>query len=515
MRGKAGAITGSPVLIGAVTTLVTLVAVFLAYNANKGLPFVPTYDISAELPNGEKLVAGNEVRIGGFRVGVIADLSTKTVERDGEPMTIAVAQLKIDKSAAPLARDTETTVRNRSALGLKYLQLEPGDSDEMIRAGGILPLENANATVDFEEVLGTFDAPTRRAARAALVGYGDAFAGRGEELNRSIVLLAPFLDDLTHVMRVLSDPATELDRLFVELGQSAAQVAPVADVQAALFGHIADTMAAFSRNPERLRQTIERSPETLDTAIRSFRVQQPFLREATALSRELQPATAALPRTLPRLNRALAVGIPVLERVPELSEQSEQVLRAVDDLAEEPSTSLALRDLDRTVRVGGPLAQFVAPYQTVCNYWNYWWTNLSEHLSEPVRNGTTQRVMLVLTNHTQDNRLGDSTAERPADVPANLDPQTAKAEDGEPLTKLNTQFQGRVLDENGNADCQAGQTGYPDGPLITGGRYPPDTSAGGFQGGGSHVVIDPDLPGNAGGTYVTRRLGIDNVEDVE
>ncbi len=39
-RGQA-ALTASPVLVGAVTVLVTIVAVFLSYNANSGLPFVP------------------------------------------------------------------------------------------------------------------------------------------------------------------------------------------------------------------------------------------------------------------------------------------------------------------------------------------------------------------------------------------------------------------------------------------------------------------------------------------
>ena len=58
---------------GAVTLLVAIVAVFLSYNANSGLPFVPTYDLKAELPNAANLVAGNEVRIGGARVGVIDD----------------------------------------------------------------------------------------------------------------------------------------------------------------------------------------------------------------------------------------------------------------------------------------------------------------------------------------------------------------------------------------------------------------------------------------------------------
>ena len=48
-RGQA-ALTASPVLVGAVTVLVTIVAVFLSYNANSGLPFVPTYDLKANLP---------------------------------------------------------------------------------------------------------------------------------------------------------------------------------------------------------------------------------------------------------------------------------------------------------------------------------------------------------------------------------------------------------------------------------------------------------------------------------
>jgi hypothetical protein len=43
-RRGATAIASNPVLVGVATTLVIVVAVFLAYNANEGLPFVPTYD---------------------------------------------------------------------------------------------------------------------------------------------------------------------------------------------------------------------------------------------------------------------------------------------------------------------------------------------------------------------------------------------------------------------------------------------------------------------------------------
>ena len=48
-RRDAG-IAASPTMVGALTVMVVILAVFLAYNANNGLPFVPTYRISVEVP---------------------------------------------------------------------------------------------------------------------------------------------------------------------------------------------------------------------------------------------------------------------------------------------------------------------------------------------------------------------------------------------------------------------------------------------------------------------------------
>src|SRR5207244_5494184 len=92
----------SPVLVGAVTVRVVIVGVFLAYNANNGLPFVPTYDLNAQLPNGQKLVKGNEVRLGGFRVGVVSDVKPQYVNGKA----IAEIGMKLDKSLMPLSTDT-------------------------------------------------------------------------------------------------------------------------------------------------------------------------------------------------------------------------------------------------------------------------------------------------------------------------------------------------------------------------------------------------------------------------
>src|SRR3954469_14059598 len=142
-RGTA-ALVASPVLVGAVTVLIVLIAVYISYNANQGLPFVPTYDLKAELPSGAKLVEGNDIRAGGFRVGVVEKLAPKTVTVHGHARSVALATLKLDKVIEPLAADTKLRTRERSALGLKYIELTPGHSKRTLQAGATLPLKNAS-----------------------------------------------------------------------------------------------------------------------------------------------------------------------------------------------------------------------------------------------------------------------------------------------------------------------------------------------------------------------------------
>jgi hypothetical protein len=88
------------------------------------------------------------------------------------------------------------------------------------------------------------------------------------------------------------------------------------------------------------------------------------------------------------------------------------------------------------------------------------------------------------------------------DVPPGTDPQAPTAGPA-----LHSQSVGPAVDPDGNADCQFGQWGYID-RLATNDRYGPNEL------GGAHIVVDPDTPGLAGGTWVTRRLGITNTRDL-
>jgi len=502
-RSRTAPLTASPVLVGAVTVLIAAIAVFIAYNANAGLPFVPTYDVKGELPNAAKLVEGNEARLGGVRVGVVDRITTR--REDGR--SIAVLDLKLDKTVQPLPVDTALAVRPRSALGLKFVEITPGGARETIAPGGTIPLAagvaDAEQPEDLEDVLATFDAKTREASRVGLEGFGDALAGRGASINEAIDSLNPFLRDLKPVMENLNDPDTELAGFFEGLGRAAGEAAPAARQQAELFTHMADTFDAFSRNPTALQQTIDEGPETQITAIRSFRVQRPFLADFADLSRRLRPAARELPRSLPPLSSALAAGTSVLPRVPDLTEDLSDLFGGLQGLGENPNTLLALRNLENTVDVGRPLVEFVAPYQTVCNYAVYFFNPLGTHLSQPGGGGTVERILLKQADREQVNTLTSRNNSRPVDTANPGQPGS------NPPAALHTQYGGPAIDENGNANCAAGQTGYPTGRLSANNRYGPTEL------GGMNVVLDPNLPGPLrGGTFKSRELGIDNIEDV-
>jgi virulence factor Mce-like protein len=415
MRGNRPSVFGSPVLVGAITVLVIVVGVFLAYNANKGLPFVPTYDISARVPNAADLVVGNDVRVGGDRVGAVNKI-TPVKAADGS--TSAVLALKLDKTVEPLRADTTLIIRPRSALGLKYVEITPGLSGRPLLAGDTIPLGNARpAPVEIDQVFNTFSKPTRTGIQQSLYGFGDALASRGPDLNQAIGALRPLVERLIPVAQNLSSPQTQLGRFFRALEAGAAEVAPVAEAQASLFGNLDTTFAALAPVARPfIQEFISQSPPTEDLAIREFPKQRPFLVNSAALFRELRPGVRVLPRALPILAQAETVGAGTLGRTPALNRRLEGVFNALDRFVSDPVVPRGIARLNETVSVLKPALEFVVPAQTTCNYITLWFRNIAGLLSEGDKNGTWQRFIIVATPPGPNNEGGPSSA--PANGPS-------------------------------------------------------------------------------------------------
>jgi virulence factor Mce-like protein len=413
MRRGSASIAANPVLIGAATTLVVLVAVFLAYNANSGLPFVPTYQLRADIPDAANLVVGNDVRIGGTRVGTVSAIDP-VVRRNGA--VAARLTLKLDNTIKPLPVDSRVIVRPRSALGLKYVQIARGRSTRGFEDGATIPLRRATpAPVEFDEVLNTFDDRTRAAGRTNIDEFGAAFAGRGPDLNRAIEELNPLLLNLVPVMQNLSDPRTQLAQTVQALGRTARVVAPAAETQAELFRNLDTTFAALARVAGPLQQSIAGGPPALDAAIDALPQVRPFLANTEGLFADLRPGVASLRTSAPVLADALEEGTPVLRRSLQLSARLEPAFRSIQRLADDPLVALGVRDLTNTARILNPTLATLTPVQTVCNYVTLWFRNVSSLLSEGGSNGTTQRFIIIATPQGPNNEGGPSSA--PANGP--------------------------------------------------------------------------------------------------
>ena len=456
MRRNRGSIVANPVLVGAVTVLVVTVAVFLAYNANNGLPFVPTRALTVQVDNGSMLVPGNEIRSGGFRVGVITDM---TPTRLPSGKVGALLELKLDQAFGEVPVDSRVVVRPRSNLGLKYVDFQRGTSEEVLPDGGVLPVTQTSVPVELDEFYNMFDEPTRDASQTNLQGYGDGFTGRGYDLNLTLQRAPSFFGHLENVMRNLSDPETELDELFAELGDAARIVAPLSEVNARLFTDMADAFEAISRDQEALKETITRSVPTLDAGISSLRVQRPFLAETAEFSRDLRFAAEDLQDALPSLNSALEVGIPVTERSVAQYDDLADALGALRTLAEAPTTEGALRGLTATVTTLQPQLRFLGPYVTVCNYWNMFWTFNAEHFTAQDLTGGAERALLNNGANLPDNVTSMGANEFVHGVMA-PDPVRNSQNGGRPQHVHNNTTGGDAIHADGRANCQKGQQGY-------------------------------------------------------
>jgi virulence factor Mce-like protein len=388
MRNRSGlqGVASSPIIVGAVTILVVIVAVFLAYNANNGLPFVSTYNLKARVPNADALVKGNEVRIGGVRVGVVKSVVPVQLE-DGE--VAAELSLSLDKSAEPLPVDSTIMVRPKSALGLKFLQVTPGDSSKGFKAGETIPVSAAHPEpVDIDQFFDMFDKPTRDAIRRNLAGFGNALAGRGPQLNEAIGALRRLAESGQPVLRTLVEPSTDFAGFWRALEDLSATVAPVAETQASLFVALDRTFAAFARvSRPFIQETIEKSPPTLDAVNADLPVLRPFLRDTERFFAALQPGAKALAETSPVIAESLHAGVPVLNSSPVLNSQLQPTAEALVDFQEAPGVFNGLELLTDTNGLLKPSLTFIAPSQTVCNYWTLTFRSIANAASQGNNNG--------------------------------------------------------------------------------------------------------------------------------
>jgi len=398
LRRREQGMLSNPILIGALTILVTIIAVYLAYNANNGLPFVPRYSLHVQIADASEVTKGAEVHMGGSLVGIV---DTVTPARDASGQPIAVMNMNLNKSVEPLPVDSTFDVRLKGAIGLKYVQVTPGTSTETYKNGATVPLSQAGSEVDLDQVLSMFDPATRAGVAASTVGFSDALASRGGDINNAIGAFVPLVTDLEPVARNLASPHTDLAGFWHGLESFSSALAPVAQTQADLYGNLDTTFTSLaSVATPFLQDWIHQTPPTFQSVITNSPSERAFLTDTKDLFSELRPAFATLPTSAPVLADAFAIGTRTLPGTylppnTSLDQQLANLAFALEHYGHTPAVKAGLNRLTLTASsLRSPLS-FLTPVQATCNYATLFLRNIASLLSDPVGNGTSLRFSIV------------------------------------------------------------------------------------------------------------------------
>jgi virulence factor Mce-like protein len=399
----------NPILVGTVTILVVIVAVYLSYIAENGLPFVPTYNVNVDVQSAAQLTKNAPVRIGSDQVGQVLTITPELASQDrsgGNTHPYARLGLALQQSVAPLPVDSRYQVRLGSVLGGKFVSIVPGNPHNgTVPDGGTLPLKDNIPFVDLDTAFGTFGPKTQKGLRSVIRELGDATAGRGTAFNQATYSLARLLGPLDSVLKVLAARNTNLSGFVSGVAETASALASVSGELNSLLNTGSTTFAALNAASTGLGNTIDQLPATESAGTTVLSNATPVLANAAAITQALKPAAALLPEASDRIDAIVTSATPVFKRVPELASTLDTAVAAIGKVGRDPNSVdtfklLGTNDLatfGASAFVGlGAILKAAAPAQFACNTIAIWARNFASSISEGDSAGAWLRAALVI-----------------------------------------------------------------------------------------------------------------------
>ncbi|MHB8693497.1 MAG: MlaD family protein [Solirubrobacteraceae bacterium] len=208
----------------------------------------------AEFRDAFPLVPGDDVRMWGAKVGSVSSMQ---LTGDG---TVSVTVDLLSGVAAPRA-DATASVRAGDLLGSAYLDLSPGRSAASLR--GPIPIGRTFVTTSVQDFLNSYDTPTRAAFSLLLDELGAALEGRGVDLNRAVLELAPAIQQATRLSAQVADERARLGDLVLTARAVAGSVAPRARDLTRLIDAFEETFNVTAANGGALDRGLAELPAAL------------------------------------------------------------------------------------------------------------------------------------------------------------------------------------------------------------------------------------------------------------
>ena len=282
------------------------------------------YRFTVDFDEATMLGVQAEVRLSGVPVGRVVGL-----DRTPDGLTRATIQLR--GRYVPMRADAHAMLRSKSLAGETYVEISSGSpSAPELRDGGRLPRGNVQPTAQLDDILATFDRPTRAAFKTWIQQQALALAGQGRGLNDAVGQLAPLEEQAAALAEVLRRDGSNLSALVRDTGvvtsslsargadlrgmlENAATVfATTASRDRAVAAAI-EAMPAFQRESRVTLARLTRFSDATDPLIRSLRPVAAELGPTLQATAALAPQLASLVRGLGPLQQSAERGLPAAD----------------------------------------------------------------------------------------------------------------------------------------------------------------------------------------------------------
>jgi phospholipid/cholesterol/gamma-HCH transport system substrate-binding protein len=319
-------------------------------------------EYTVRLINAGQLVNGDDVQVGGRRIGSIEDIRLTDNNH-------AAIKVKVEEDYAPLHEGTTAVVRATSLSGVanRYIQLFPGpDSSRALGAGATLGTEKTTSIVDLDQLFDTFGPKTRKGLQKVVQGFATQYGGKSAEANEAIKYFNPAISTTDQLVQELLGDQPTLQRFLVDTSSLVTAIAERRNDLADLVGNASETAAAIGNERTALTQTLDLLPETLrkgNTTFVNLRATLDDVTELVDASKPVAPELAPFFRTLRPLlveSRPTIRDLSLLIRKPGPDNDSIDLLNEAPALAQVAAPTFA--NTRRALQQSMPVVEFIRPY---------------------------------------------------------------------------------------------------------------------------------------------------------
>ena len=305
------------------------------------------YRVDVSFGDAGQLADRADVRVAGITIG-------KVVDQQADPRgNRTLATLELERRYAPLRSDARAILRQKTLLGETYVELTLGrKGTRVIPENGRLADDRVSPSVDFDELLRTFDPDTRRAFRQWQQSAAPAGRGRGQDFSDALGNLPVFTDSAQDVVSVLRRRREALASLVRGTGDTFGAITRNEAALRSLITDSDDVFSTLSARREALAQSVQILPTFLRESRATFSRLSRFSADTTPLIRDLGPVLTDAEPTA----RALTGLSPDLEAL--FSDLRPLITAGREGL---PALGRVLRELDPTLAQTGPFLRQLNP----------------------------------------------------------------------------------------------------------------------------------------------------------